>query len=382
MRIVFFTESMLPLVDGVSLTLSQLFRSLEDEGVDFRVYAPFMPGDDVSWQQRVRKVRSMTFPLHRTYRLCLPGGQGLQSELDEYAPDIVHVVSPTPMAIWAQNYARGRSIPLVATFHTHFVSYFPYYRAQGLERVGWSILRWFHGRCTATYAPSDTIVEELRSHGIPNVDLWSRGVDTVRFAPERRDPQLRARLGADDLKPLVLLVSRLVREKDLADLVRVNDELRRRGLRFRLALVGDGPMRAELERRLPDAFFAGHQTGLELARWYASADIFAFPSTTETFANVVQEAMASGVPSVVVDRGGPQTVIEPGRSGFVARAHDIAHMADHIELLIRDPDRRAAMSRAGRQRALSRSWNVVNASIINSYRELARTPRIPLRRLA
>jgi phosphatidylinositol alpha 1,6-mannosyltransferase len=385
MRIAYFTESLLPLIDGVSNTLSHLFDALESEGVDFRVYSPFVPGPDVSWRERVQPVRHITFPLHKAYRLSCPGGRQVAADLDAFDPDIIHVVSPTPMAIWAQAQARRRGIPVVATFHTHFVSYFPYYGVAGLEPVGWRILRWFHDRCTVTYAPSPNIVEELAAHGIGNVRIWSRGVDTARFSPEARDPRLRERLGASEDVPLVLLVSRLVKEKDLADLVAVDAELTRRGARYRLALVGDGPMRTELEQTLRHAYFAGHQKGAELARWYASGDVFVFPSTTETFANVVQEAMASGLPSVVADRGGPQNVIEPGVSGFVARANDPVHMADFVERLLADAELRRAMGVAGRVRALRRSWAVVSAELIGDYRELIGLPRFarePLRRLA
>jgi phosphatidylinositol alpha 1,6-mannosyltransferase len=387
MRIAFFSESLLPLVDGVSLTLDHLFRSLDDAGVEFRVYAPFAPGPGVGWSQHARLVRSIRFPLYLDYRISVPGGRALTQALDTWRPDIIHVVSPTPMAVWAQRHARRRGIPVVATFHTHFVSYFPYYGARGLEPLGWRILRWFHDRCDATYAPSTSIVEELTRHGIPRVRLWSRGVDTVRFSPGRRDAALRERLGADGDTPLVLLVSRLVKEKDLADLVRADRVLRARGRRYRLALVGDGPMRRSLQRDLPHAHFAGYQAGDDLARWYASADVFLFPSTTETFANVVQEAMASGVPAVVVDRGGPPGVIEPGRSGLVARAHDAEHIADCVEQLILDPDLRTAMGRAGRQRALGRSWDAVNAQLIAEYRRVLGVPedavgQEPIRRFA
>jgi phosphatidylinositol alpha 1,6-mannosyltransferase len=385
MRIAFFTESLLPLVDGVSHTLSHLFRSLDSEAIDFRVYAPFVPGDEVSWSRRVRPVRSLTFPLQRAYRLSFPGGRATAADLAAFEPDLVHVVSPTPMAIWAQSFARARGIPVVASFHTHFVSYFPYYGAAGLEPVGWRILRWFHNRCRVTYAPTPNIAAELCAHGVRNVRIWSRGVDAARFTPDLRDGALREALQVGDDRPLVLLVSRLVREKNLADLVRVAAELARRGVRYRLALVGDGPMRAELERRLPDAHFAGHQEGRDLARWYASGDIFLFPSTTETFANVVQEALASGLPAVVVDRGGPQSVIEPDVSGLVARAHDAAHMADLVQRLIEERDLRRAMGRAGRLHALGRCWEVINAGLIGDYRELAGWPRRrrePLRRLA
>ncbi|MGH7463987.1 MAG: glycosyltransferase family 4 protein [Longimicrobiales bacterium] len=382
MRIVFFTESLLPLVDGVSHTLGHLFAALEVEGIDFRVYAPFTPPADVSWLRCTRRVRSFTFPLYRDYRISLPGGSRVAAELDAYQPDIVHVVSPTPMAVWAQQYARTRGIPVVATFHTHFVSYFPYYGVRRFERMGWNILRWFYGRCTATFAPSAGIVEELHAHGIDNVTLWSRGVDARRFAPGWRDDALRARLGADERTPLLLLVSRLVKEKDLADLVAMDGLLRARGRQYRLALVGEGPMRKRLERALPHAHFAGHQTGPALSRWYASADIFVLPSTTETFANVVQEAMSSGVPAVVSDRGGPQSVIEPGRSGLVARANDPVDLADNVERLIMDRDLRTAMSRAARARAQERSWEAVNGVLLREYGNIVGRRPEPVRRWA
>jgi phosphatidylinositol alpha 1,6-mannosyltransferase len=386
MRLVFFTESLFPLVDGVSHTLAHLFQTLEREGVEFRIYAPFLPPHEISWSGRVRRVRSFSFPLYRDYRVSVPGGRKLAAELDAYRPDLVHVVSPTPMAVWAQHYARSRSIPVTATFHTHFVSYFPYYGARGLEPLGWRMIRWFYNRCHATWAPSSSIVEELKEHGVERVRLWSRGVDSVKFAPSWRSAEIRRLVGAGPDAPMLLLVSRLVKEKDLADLVGMDAELRRRGRSYRLALVGDGPMRRKLERKLPHAFFAGSQRGERLSQWYASGDIFVFPSTTETFANVVQEAMASGLPAVVVDRGGPQGVIEPGRSGLVARAKDPVHLADQVEYLLESPERRAAMGRAARQRAAGRSWDAVNAGLLADLRQVVRpasgSEMVPARRLA
>jgi len=382
MRIAYFTESMLPLVDGVSHTLGHLFDSLDSHGIEFRVYAPFVPPSNIPWATRVRAVRSFRFPLYRDYKISIPGGRTITQEMDAFAPDIVHVASPTPMAVWAQTYAHKRGIPVVATFHTHFVSYFSYYRVSPLEKVGWSILRWFYSRCNATFAPSPSMVDELTENGVKNVRLWSRGVDTRLFAPRWRDTALRAELGASDDVPIVLLVSRLVKEKDMADLVAADRVLRGRGLKYRLVIVGDGPMRKELERDLPHAHFAGHSSGADLARWYASGDVFVFPSTTETFANVVQEAMASGVPCVVVDRGGPPGVIEPGRSGFVARAHDAEHIADHVEKLLLDPALRETMGKSGRQRALDRSWDAVNAVLLQEYETIAGEPRARERRWA
>jgi glycosyltransferase involved in cell wall biosynthesis len=367
MKIAYFTESLLPHVDGVSRTLAQLFATLEARGVDFRVHSPFVPGPEVSWSARVRPVRFVRFPLYPDYRVSLPWGHGVRRELDAWGPDLVHLVSPTPLASWAQRWAARRGVPVVSSFHTHFVSYFRYYGVPALEGFGWGMLRRFYARCARVYAPSRSIIRELESHGIGRLELWSRGMDTRRFSPGFRDPGLRRAVGADEDTPVVLLVSRLVKEKDLADLVEMDAVLRERGAAYRLVLVGDGPMRGELEERLPDAHFAGHQTGEALARWYASGDVFVFPSTTETFGNVVTEALASGLPAVVVDRGGPPDQIEPGENGWIARANDPADLAGRVGSLLRDPEARARMARRAVDSARERDWDAINGRLLDSY---------------
>ncbi|HEV2736257.1 MAG TPA: glycosyltransferase family 1 protein [Longimicrobiaceae bacterium] len=375
MKIAYFTESLLPHVDGVSRTLAQLFGTLEARGVDFRVHSPFVPGPEVSWSARVRPVRFVRFPLYPDYRVSLPWGHGVGRELDAWGPDLVHLVRPTPLASWAQRWAARRGVPVVSSFHTHFVSYFRYYGVPALEGFGWGMLRRFYARCARVYAPSRSIIRELESHGIGRLELWSRGMDTRRFSPDFRDPALRRAVGADDDTPVVLLVSRLVKEKDLADLVEMDAVLRGRGARYRLVLVGDGPMRGELEERLPDAHFAGHQTGEALARWYASGDVFVFPSTTETFGNVVTEALASGLPAVVVDRGGPPDQIEPGENGWIARANDPADLAERVESLLRDPEARARMGRRAVASARERDWDAINGRLLDSYAAVAAAAR-------
>jgi phosphatidylinositol alpha 1,6-mannosyltransferase len=371
MKVVYFTESLLPHVDGVSRTLAQLFGFLERSGVDFRIHSPFVPGDEVSWSGRVRAARFVRFPLYPDYRISIPFGRRLARDLRAWGPDLVHVVSPTPMASRAQRWAAREGIPVVSSFHTHFVSYFRYYGVPALEGFGWRMLRRFYARCERVYAPSERIITELTEHGIRNTELWSRGIDVARFAPEHRSGELRALAGADDDTPVLLMVSRLVKEKDMADLVSMERELARRGSRHRLVLVGDGPMRAELEAALPRAFFAGHQSGEALARWYASGDVFVFPSTTETFGNVVVEAQASGLPTVVVDRGGPPELVEPGRTGWIARANDPVHLADRVAALLDDAGERRRMGERARAAAALRDWGVINARLLASYREVA-----------
>ena len=274
------------------------------------------------------------------------------------------------VAIRAEKYGLRRGIPVVSSFHTHFVSYFHFYRLGWLEGWGWNVLRRFYARCEAVYAPSHGIIRELAAHGITNTELWSRGIDLARFSPRWRDPELRARVGADDETPVLLMVSRLVKEKDLADLVAADRILRERGARYRLVLVGDGPMRQELEKSLPDAFFAGHQTGEALARWYASGDIFVFPSTTETFGNVILEAQASGLPAVVVDSGGPPDLVAPGETGLIARANDPADFADRVQSLLTDPEAGRRMGCRGREAAAEHDWSAINGRLLESYRRV------------
>lgn len=380
MKVAYFTESLLPHVDGVSRTLAQLFGFLEARDVDFRVWSPFVPGPEVSWSGRVRPTRYVRFPLYPDYRVTLPRLGGIKAELDAWGPDLVHLVSPTPMASRAQAWARRNGVPVVSSFHTHFVSYFRYYGVPWAEGFGWRMLRRFYEKCDRVYAPSDSIIAELAEHGITNTELWSRGIDLARFSPDHRDAQLRAMAGADDQTPVLLMVSRLVKEKDMADLVEMDRILRQRGNTHRLVLVGDGPMRGELEAALPDAFFAGHQSGDALARWYASGDVFVFPSTTETFGNVVLEAQASGLPTVVVDRGGPPDLVQPGRTGFIARANDPADLARHAETLLRDAAQRARMGRQARDAARERDWSAINGRLIESYRRVVSGAQRPTRR--
>jgi phosphatidylinositol alpha 1,6-mannosyltransferase len=373
MKVAYFTESLLPLVDGVSLTLARLFGTLERADVEFLIFSPFVPGADLSWAGRVRRVRSVRFPLYADYRVSLPFSRRVRRELDSFQPDLIHVVSPTPMAVWAQRLAKRRGIPVVSSFHTDFVSYFRHYRMGGLEPLGWRGLRWFYNRCAATFAPAESVVRALGEQGIRGAESWSRGIDARRFSPDLRDEALRASWGAAPEVPVLLFVGRLVREKDLLEFEAITRRLRERELEFRLVLVGDGPLLEELERALPEARFAGHRDGDDLARHFASADLFLFPSTTETFGNVVVEAAASGVPAVVAGRGGPPDLIVPGETGLIARANDPTDFAACVAGLLGNRERLSAMGRSARSLAVERDWERINLRLIERYRELAAT---------
>jgi glycosyltransferase involved in cell wall biosynthesis len=286
-----------------------------------------------------------------------------------FRPDLIHVVSPTLLGVYGLDVAKRRRIPAVGSFHTDFASYFPYYRLNGLEPQGWRYLRWFYNRCRATFAPSGDTQTVLRRHGFRRVALWERGIDPRAFSPAYRSEALRRRIGAAD-RPVLLYVGRLVREKNLLHLAAAVDLLQARGDRFELVLVGDGPLAAELRARLPDAHFPGFQEGEALAQWYASADLFVFPSTTETFGNVILEAFASGLPVVAADPGGVRDLVRPDENGVLARPDDADDLAARIHALLSRPALLTQLGRGAVVTAAHYAWPAVNRRLLAGYRRV------------
>lgn len=372
MRVAYFSECLPPQTDGVARTLSNLMESLRTREVDFRVVSGAMWDESAWWGDRVFRVPAASFFLYPDYKVGWPGVPGLTRMLDAFGPEIVHAANPTPNGMFAAHHARRRGIPAVTTYHTRFTAYLPYYKLGSLEPMIWGFLRWFHGLFDVTYAPTNAAAAELRAQGISNVEIWSRGVDTSRFDPSYRSAALRESVGASDAAPLLLFVGRLVKEKDLADLVAAANLLRARGRRFQLVIVGDGPMRAELEEAAPYAHFPGIQVGDNLARWYASADALVFPSTTETFGNVVLEAFASQLPVVGVGMGGVPDLIDEGVNGLLVTPNAPSELADAVDGLLRDPVRRARLRAGAIRSAGERDWSRINDALLGSYDRLIR----------
>jgi glycosyltransferase involved in cell wall biosynthesis len=383
-RVAYFTDSLPPITDGVARTLTQLADTLLAQGVEFSFFSAVAPGPDVAWRDRVHRIVSVPFPPYPYYRVGLPLGRGLDPIVDRFAPDLIHVVSPTPLGLYGLWYARHRGVPVVSSFHTDFVSYFPFYGVGRLQELGWRYLAWFCNQCAVTYAPSATTAAELRRRGIGRVELWDRGIDANRFSPVFRSAAVRETVGASRDRPLLLFVGRLVREKNLAVLAAAVELLERRGDRFVLCLVGDGPMREELRTRLPQAHFAGMQHGQELARWYASADIFVFPSTTETFGNAILEAFASGLPAVGAARGGVRDLIDHGFNGLLAEPDSADDFARQVHELLERPAEVWRLGRGAERTASQYRWAAVNGRLLESYRRvIAASPRtIPNARTA
>jgi phosphatidylinositol alpha 1,6-mannosyltransferase len=369
MRVAYFTESVPPLTDGVARTYTWLAQALNDAGVDFRFIAPVCPAEEEPWRGRVLRQASVAFPLYSYYRVGLPNPFKVFRDLDAFKPDLVQVAAPTPLGWLGIYYARRRGLPVVSSYHTHFVDYFPYYRLGFLSRPAWALLRRFHNATDRTYAPSASCLARLSQHGFANLRLWERGLDAERFSPALRSGEERARWAAEG-ESLVLYVGRLVADKDLRVLAEALELARGQGARLRCVFAGDGPLRKELERRLPQDHFPGFVRGQALARLYASADVFAFPSPNETFGNVVLEAMASGLPVLAAAAGGPADLVEHGRSGWLCPPGDAPAFAAALERLANDLGLRRALAAGGLGRSGGYHWRSVHGRLMDSYRQV------------
>ncbi len=383
MRVALVSEAIPPQTNGVVTTLSRLVAHLGARGHEVLFVGPRYAEN--AGRPGLVDVPAMPLPLYPEVRIALPFWHAAFAAVDRFGPDLVHVATPATLGWAAIRHARRRDYPLVSSYHTNLTAYSLYYHLGPFVPFAWRYLRWFHNATRRTYCPTPAVQAELLAHGIERTELWPRGVDTSRFSPAHRAAALRRHYGFAERDVVLLYVGRLAREKDLDRLLAAYASLRPTHAALRLLVVGDGPDRARLERQHAGGgvVFAGYQEGDALSRHYASADLFAFPSRTETFGNVVQEAMASGLPVVAVAAGGVRDVVKAGRTGLLADADDPADFARLIASLLGDPARRRELSRAGREAALAASWSVVLDRLLASYAAVvaearARTPDRPV----
>jgi glycosyltransferase involved in cell wall biosynthesis len=266
----------------------------------------------------------------------------------------------------------------VSSYHTRFAQYLQFYHFGWLAGPTWHYLRWFHNRTRVTFCPTESIRQELCKQGIRQVGVWSRGVDSDRFHPAKRDTAIRERLGIRPDEVVLLYAGRLAAEKNLEMLYEAFQRLPQQ-VPLRLLLVGDGPLRGRLERDSDGrVIFAGYRHGEELAQLYASSDIFVFPSLTETFGNVVTEAMASGLAVVAFRAPGPKDVIQDGRTGVLVSEINARAFSTAVIPYLESPDARARLGRAARRWAEAQTWDSVNRVVRDSYIEAGRSALVSL----
>jgi len=370
MRISLYSGTFLKDQDGASKTLYALTDSLLKQEIEVGIWSPALTP-----QRRkglfLFHVPSIPFFLYSDYRMAFPFWR-TREQLIDFKPDLIQITAPDLVGVYFLKFANKKNIPVVISCHTDWLSYLKYFHLGSLTKQVWKFLKWFYNDSDCVYAPTRVVAEELKKKGIKKVKIWSRGIDRKKYSPKYRSKNLREKWKAKN-KKVILYSGRFVRYKDLDVFVRVYELFKKKGPRdVSFVLAGDGPIREELKSRMPDAHFPGYLYGKDLSMAYASADIFLFPSTTETLGNVVQEALSSGLTPVVSDIGGCKEIVQRSGGGLIAKAKDPCEFYEKCKKLIEDEEFHKKKKMNGLKFAEERRWDKINSKLIEEYRNLVR----------
>ena len=364
LRVAVVTESFLPQVNGVTNSVLRVLETLAAKGHDALVIAPDSAEAPSTYAGfRVKRVPSLAV------KGLLPVGfpqRSMEPLIEGFNPDVIHLASPFFLGKYATRIAQRLSIPTLSIYQTDVAGFARHY---GLSIAHSQLTNWvanIHKQTDRTLAPSTWSCDQLQSSGVSNVLLWQRGVDSVKFNPDKRSATLRESFTpASQDKIIVGYVGRLANEKRIEDLAPLHDRHD-----VQLVIVGDGPARQKLERALPRAQFVGYQSGEDLAAHYASFDIFVHTGKHETFCQSIQESLASGVPVIAPNSGGPLDLVQHGRTGFLLDTSNSSDLIAAFELLI-DARTRSLMGSTARESVAHRTWEKVNSQLIDHYRDLS-----------
>ena len=373
LRVALFTGNYNYIKDGVALTLNRLVAFLEKRGVPVLVFAPVAETPAFESVGELVPVPSFAIPTRKEYRIAtgLPAAQ--RKRLEAFRPTLFHSAGPDILGYQALKLAERWNVPVVASYHTRYDTYLRFYGLGVFEKLGQRYMRNFYNRVRRVYPPSESMAEIIRQDGqSQHVEVWARGVDSELFSPDKRDMAWRRSLGMADDEVAVSFAGRLVKEKNVAIYTRVMNALAAKGLKVKPLVIGDGPEMTAMRAGLRNGVFAGFLHGEQLARAYASSDIFFFPSESETFGNVTLEAMASGLPAVNAIASGSNSLVTEGETGHLVSARDEQGLAAKLEALVQDESLRNKMGAAARQRALTFSWDHILSGLLDSYRTVLR----------
>jgi len=369
LRLAIFSDTYPPQINGVAPTLARLVKAVEGRGGAVRVVTVSDP--DAMSDQQVERWPSIPFWAYPQLQMAAPRRGRALDLIEKWKPTLIHSVTEFGVGLGGLFAAREKRVPFVSSYHTHFTAYLRHYNLTVLDAIGWPYLRWFHNAGRMTWAPSEIVRRELAEHGFANTRVWSRGVDPGQFHPRFRSDDLRRSLGVADDGVLAVYVGRLAPEKGIhVALDGMRQVIERNGSKVSFALAGHGPDEARCRATAPPGtVFMGRLTGRALGEFYASADIFVFPSVTETFGNVVLEAMASRLALVAPDWGAT-TELATTATALQFPARDPAALADRVERLVHDPALRRRLADAAFAAAETRTWDAVFDRLLADYREV------------
>jgi len=382
------TETYPPEINGVSTTIARVVEGLRAEGHALQLVRPRRGAGDLPRSQKDVQpgwtemlVRGLPIPRYPQLRMGLPAKGRLVDAWTRNRPDVVHIATEGPLGWSALRAALQLGLPVTSDFRTNFHAYSRHYGIGWLQRPIVGYLRAFHNRTACTMVPTEALRRELETSGFERTAVVARGVDAQLFRPSQRSDALRARWGLRAGDSAVLCVGRLAPEKNLDTLLDAFTAMSALNPRLRLVLVGDGPMRAALQSRCPDAVFAGLRSGNDLAAHYASGDLFLFPSLTETFGNVTPEAMASGLAVLAFDYAAAGQLVQSGRNGLLAPFGDASAFVHQAQALAADASAARAMGRAARETALGLDWGRIVRQIEGVMRAAIAAAALPAPRL-
>ncbi|KKI88855.1 glycosyl transferase [Bacillus sp. SA1-12] len=369
MRIAIFTDTFAPDVNGVARTLKRFTDYLEKNGIEFRVFAPVSTNESL-FSSHIHRFASLPFFLYPECRLALPNMLQVKAELQRFKPDLIHVATPFNIGLCGLHYAKKLNIPIVGSYHTDFDQYLEYYDLQFLSKFLWKYMHWFHKPLKKIFVPSNETMEQLKRKGFSNIRIWGRGVDCSLFHPRYSKKQIREEYGIKE-KFIFSYVGRLAPEKDIETLMTISlqlpDEVKNQ---VHWLIVGDGPSKEEMVKRAPvNMTFAGYLSGENLAKIYASSDLFIFPSPTETFGNVVLEALAAGTPVIAANSGGVKNIIKHEATGYLCDPKNADQFIQAIIHLLNHHALRLKMGDAARSYALSQTWEQIFDGLIKEYED-------------
>ena len=373
LRIALFSGNYNYVRDGANQALNRLVGYLLSQGAKVRIYSPTVENPAFEATGDLVSVPSVAIPGRPEYRLPLRISREMKRDMEAFVPNIMHISAPDRVGRLMAKWARDRDLPVLASVHTRFETYFRYYNMSFAEPLAVAWLRKLYRKCDALVAPSESMAQVLRQQRMNfDIDIWSRGVDRDIFYPARRDLAWRQALGVADDTPVIGFLGRLVMEKGLDVFSDTIDQLNRRNVAHAVVVVGEGPARCWFESRLPNAKFVGFQGGTDLARAVASMDMLFNPSVTETFGNVTLEAMACGLPVVAAKATGSQSLVEDNVSGRLITPGAIVQFAEALRLYCGDPALRAQHGKAGEARSHDYSWDAINQTVADTYLRLIR----------
>lgn len=369
MRIAIFTDTFAPDVNGVARTLKRFTDYLEANGYEYRVFAPISTNES-RFTSHIHRFASLPFFLYPECRLALPNMLQVKAELQRFKPDLIHVATPFNIGLCGLHYAKKLNIPIVGSYHTDFDQYLKYYDLQFFSKFLWKYMHWFHKPLRQIFVPSHETMEQLKRKGFSNIRIWGRGVDCNLFHPNYSVQEVREQYQINE-KYILSYVGRLAPEKDIETLLNISlqlPEIIRSQIHW--LIVGDGPSKEEMVKSAPENMtFAGYLNGENLAKVYASSDLFIFPSSTETFGNVVLEALATGTPVIAANSGGVKNIVNQGITGTLCEPKHVEQFQTAIISLLENDTLRLKMSEDARKYALSQSWDQIFEGLLKDYEE-------------